>query len=614
MTAQRRTRLFTASAFVAFAVAAAFATNGGRFIERARAMPPLPPITISKTVPADLPTGAPEASIQQAAQFAWQEFIALDWAAVPQKGQQGNREAPNLACAFGDTVSPGCTGPLVWETMRAKVEIFPGSGNPPGYPAAPPAATDPSYGYDALPQYPYSGSVPYCLNATPPSQTPWINLDETDQITLDEMYAGNAPAGPLKTNSQPQLIRFLAKGNRVEYTYIAARKWWGNIPGSGSTGTPAPTASTAAYVVANNADPPAGSKTLVSLPSGTIEMKAGWRLLSPQELASGRYHTALARYYETQVSNGDPCYNQATFGLVALHIIQKTPSAPYFVYATFEQADNIRTADGKPVEDDDGRILATQACATGQATPCPTSPTEVLYDSPKNPQIVLAPTPPAPAPGYCTKPGKRLYFLEELSQPSGGYICVNRRQNDIPPAIIAINAKAHTAIRASDATHHLTNDPFVHYKLVNVQYVPIDKTQPGPFTQNDPTTGANPASFSLANSVVETDLGLQVFSGGLLAISGFISDYPQPFFQMPPPATHKNTAYLGHGYDMGGCMGCHGSQGQHQGGDFSVITARGTVTEPEPPQPGLTAMHPAGLTKSAVHRPRSIRNRKLVSY
>lgn len=33
--------------------------------------------------------------------------------------------------------------------------------------------------------------------------------------------------------------------------------------------------------------------------------------------------------------------------------------------------------------------------------------------------------------------------------------------------------------------------------------------------------------------------------------------------------------------NMGGCMGCHGPQGQLVGGDFSVIVARGRVRIPE---------------------------------
>jgi hypothetical protein len=48
------------------------------------------PITIGSAVPSELnPTGggAPAATMQQAAAFAWQEFIALNWPAAPQTGQ-----------------------------------------------------------------------------------------------------------------------------------------------------------------------------------------------------------------------------------------------------------------------------------------------------------------------------------------------------------------------------------------------------------------------------------------------------------------------------------------------------------------------------------------------
>ena len=38
--------------------------------------------------------------------------------------------------------------------------------------------------------------------------------------------------------------------------------------------------------------------------------------------------------------------------------------------------------------------------------------------------------------------------------------------------------------------------------------------------------------------------------------------------------------------NMGGCLGCHGSQGQTAGGDFSVIVARGRAVNPEAAEPG----------------------------
>src|SRR5438132_5249447 len=208
------------------------------------------PITISSPVPTELNQGgggAPKATLQQAAAFAWQEFIALNWPAVNQTGGVVNnafvrqRDVPDNNCKFGD---PNCAArPLVWETFRGKVEIFPGDGNPPpGYPSV--VQGDDSYGYDALPAYDYGSAVLPCVQPSPavsPTPVPsFINLDETDQITLDSMFAGVAPT-QVAGNSSPQLIRFLAKANRVEYTYIASpgagpnASWWQGSPVSPAT-------------------------------------------------------------------------------------------------------------------------------------------------------------------------------------------------------------------------------------------------------------------------------------------------------------------------------------------------------------------------------------------
>jgi hypothetical protein len=62
--------------------------------------------------------------------------------------------------------------------------------------------------------------------------------------------------------------------------------------------------------------------------------------------------------YEDKGPNNSICYFEQKWGLIALHIIQKTPSAPAFIYATFEQADNIRRPnDAAPVEDPDGNVI-----------------------------------------------------------------------------------------------------------------------------------------------------------------------------------------------------------------------------------------------------------------
>jgi hypothetical protein len=518
--------------------------------------------------------------MQQAAAFAWQEFIALNWPAVKQTGMDNTRDTPDQNCAFGDSK---CPGPLVWETFRGKVEIFPGSGNPPGY-----QSSDPSFGYDASPpQYNYAFPIGPC-DIPPASQvvvpTAWINLDETDQITLDSMYAGAAPKN-VSGNSAPQLIRFLAKGNRTEYAYVAKNQWWTGIPS-------AIRKATVTYLDTNQASPPQGSSAYVSLPDGTIEVKAGWRELTPKEIGSHHFVTASARFYETKSSN--TCWRQHTFGLVALHIIQKTPTAPYFIYATFEQAENILTAGGQDVEDEYGGInQPLPPCRADQTAPCPSTPSVMLQDTPVvsmtglPPQVNLVP----PNAQYCTSgtsspPPNRLYYLNsagEAALPSGGYICVNYRDNAIPQPVIDSNHTAHDAIRAYNTQHGITNSPWTFYKLVNVQYQPIDKDYAGVYTTNDPNSGHNPSSYHLANIVVETNRPLQLFSGSLTP-NGSNSDYDSQFGGSGN-AIHRNMYYGGGQQNMGGCMGCHGSQGQHQQGDFSVILAKGKVRFPEVPAP-----------------------------
>lgn len=577
-----------------------------------------PAITISPDVPHELNDsggGAPNATPEQAAAFAWQEFIALNWPAGPAQGPIAKRDTPSATCLFGQT-SPNC-GVLVWETLRGKVEIFPGDNKPPhGYQGSNAAS---SWGYDDPPAYKYSVDVPPCGPAPAGGQTPWINLDETDQITLDSMYAGVAGADSSPGNSAPNLIRFLAKANRAEYVYVAKNSdpnaqfpdspWWKSIPGS-------VVQKTKDFLTSNQASPPQDSSDVISLPNETIEMKAGWRPLNPEEMNSGQFHTQTVRYYEHGAGQGMDsfCYRDATWGLIALHIIQKTTSAPYFIYATFEQYNNILTADGGSVEDVDGNLLQPSPAAA-------TTPQVCLVDEqPKSGKetahVILTTDPetcaPAPDAAYCDSPGKRLYYRNENRgmaapppAPLCGNICVNRRDNEIPQYVIDANRQAHAAIHAYLDEQGITSAPWPFYKLVNVQYFPYDKVvQAEPakpngslYTTRPPYSAKNPSpsSFYQANIVVETNRALQLFSGGLtVSGSGVNSDW-----NYMDGSPHKNTYYAGHFYNAGGCLGCHGSQGQtpflkNQVGDFSVILARGAVGDPEyPAQPmscGMTVV------------------------
>ena len=146
-----------------------------------------------------------------------------------------------------------------------------------------------------------------------------------------------------------------------------------------------------------------------------------------------------------------------------------------------------------------------------------------------------------------------------------------------------------------------------NYKLVNVQWQPFD------ISQID-TTGTNTSrlvsTFSLANSVVETDNTLQQFFGGLFAggppaSQFFKSAYesftiangtayniygPPPANSVPPASTQFSRT------NMGGCMGCHG-RAERAGADFSFTLKEGPVATPEF---GVASNAPTATTATAT--------------
>lgn len=302
-------------------------------------------IPIVSGFPADIPGGASCATLTDAAQFAWKEFIALNWPAVARIDNAQPRDTADPSQLFGN---PGFTGPLVWHTFRGKVEIFPGQGEPPGYNAN----ESDDYGYDARPAYNYKIPIT-AYRGIAYGPTPWINLDENSQIGLNQIYAGILSPNVKSDDAQ---ILFMAKANRKEYAYVAANQLLGGVSDKRVAGI---FEATAKYISDHGDDPLPPCSGLICLPYGSVEVKAAWRRLTASERASGRFYTTRVRYYvKGDGADTKTYYVDDDFGLIGLHIIQKTSSAPYFIYATFEQADNILDAAGKPVEDMDGKYIA----------------------------------------------------------------------------------------------------------------------------------------------------------------------------------------------------------------------------------------------------------------
>jgi hypothetical protein len=575
-------------------------------------------IDVTPVVPTDIPGGAVDADVDDAANFAWEQFIALNWPADTSGGQ---RDVADETATFGD---PAYDGPLVWHTFRHKSEIFPGSGAPAGY-----DDTAPDFGYSTLPPvYTYgpdigeNGIVPACPPQPPvdPMDTALINLDETSQIGLDYMFAGVAPtSGDISNgiNSVPQLIRFLAQGNKTYYKYIAdpdALVTDGDplythpkCPLSPTGDVPDPYDHTYCVAKRNFKAVSKGNGTTTTLPgitvnfpAGTILAKGGFRELTDDEANSGRFYTTTVRYYEDDEDNeiggttGELCYMEATWGLVSLHIIHKTPTAPSFVYSTFEQVDNLMTQDGIPVEGEDGKV------EDDGGEDISTTPALIYEDDPPTLTIdgddIEA--------NYCQNTGSRLYYLEneeKAALPHAGFICQNFRNHSTPAHIRRANRAAQNAIQLYAKKNGIKDSPFMYYRLIHVQAEPFDKTE---ISTNQLHKNRAPSIFYLSNILLETDYTLQNFSGRLTFgdAGGLTSDFEPNFTDFNGSESYQNVLTfdgdeLQSTANMGGCMGCHGVA-QGGGNDFSFVLVRGRVAEPEAPE-----ITPPGTSNQALNLP-----------
>lgn len=532
----------------------------------------LPDELLQPQMPQDLsPDGQPAytADLEQAAIFAWQEFIALNWPA-----KSGQRETP-ADVGFGDQPE----APKVWETMRGRVEVYPGHGEPNGF-----AKTARDYGYDSPPDYLYApdavasddGRVPACGQGN--DNVPWHNLDEESN---QYVMAGMSPAEPYPGKN----ILIESKVNRPGYVYVAARGWYGE------NSVRFPARRTGRYIrthfkpprAASVADDPEDTE-YISFPVDSMELKAAWRRLGRYD-SPDRFHRSQVRYYRPKGDNGfcfidsdKPGNGSDQWGLLALHIARKTPSAPYFIWATFEQVDNLVQAepgaDGKAVTIE----TASGAPAAGvtQTRQVYSPPVRLVEATAETDQHYVSDsmTPPA-------DPKLRLHYYQEpvYDIPEVEYVAVNRRLYPTPDTIQAVNDAVQKAIAET-----APSSPFRHYRLVAVQWRPLDKEAGKIYTGPEP-----PAVYYAANTVIEAPPVHQGFSGQFSHGFSKASDYLQRemIFLNPPPNPGEpvffNTYHDGKTYLAGGCMGCHG-QRQSYGTDWSFLLFRQRVEAPVPPK------------------------------
>jgi len=532
----------------------------------------IPPDVFIAHVPQDLLSeargGAAKATIEDMAVYAWQEFVALNWPA-----KAGQRDEPADELKLDSTLSP-----RVWETFRGRVELYPGTGRP----FDDPKAKD--YGYDSPPRYIYDpekvgthdglapGEISACPGTQPAGPIPLHNLDEPNH---NNVRSGLSPKEPFPG----QQILLESKLNRQEYVYVASRGWYGD------KSIRLPRKRTGDYVRKNQDAPPPGNMDdpedtqYISFPIDTMELKAAWRRLGPHDDPK-QFFVSRVRYYK--IVQNKPCYMDSSltdprdrWGLVALHVMHKTPSAPYFTWATFEHVNNLVLGklgpDGKPVnvENPDGSYTAP-----GKSIMAPYTPNiQTLPATVDREQVFVKESMSPPA-----QPENQLYFHQEAVAdiPDIKYVVINRRVNDIPEPIREINQGAQNTLRKM-----APNLPLHYYKLISIQWVPLDK-KPG-IVYDGPQS---PAVYYASNVIIEGPPVNQRFSGQFTTAFSKAGDYLNnevPLFNPRPnpgDPVFFNVFAQGQGHLGGGCMGCHGFR-QAYGTDWSFLLDRQRIEEPE---------------------------------
>ena len=245
--------------------------------------------------------------------FAWRAFIALNWPSLTDPAHRGE---PDRAKRLGDQ------GPRVWETFKARYELF--QVGPDGRPIAPkPWAT-----YEAA--NPCGTDVDNRAK-TLATFTPFMDFNQS-------AFLPGVGANPLVAQNGAY-TRYEARINEPEYSALAVHDW--------SLGQTLP-------------DPAHPAE----LPVGSIAVKAAWRPLNAADTPAVR-----ARYYVVENANvvdvaktlaaGHVVCSKSDVALVGLHIVIRTKERPQGLWGTFEHVDNVPPAgEGEAREPDAGQAGA----------------------------------------------------------------------------------------------------------------------------------------------------------------------------------------------------------------------------------------------------------------
>lgn len=391
---------------------------------------------------------------QALANFAWREFIALNSPAGDLPAMRGKPDNSRNFAASGNTnfyrsgkqTGQLGTNLLVWETFAHRTELFP------------------YYTTIPSPTLPFAKKPNYAFAPTSDGNFPsfdsgvlslYNNLDEASQIGQNIIFFPKDPPNRAENPYDDSQLLFEAKVNQTEYDY-------------GQT---------------------LNANSSTNLPYNSVEIKAAWRRIIPGVDAS-RYHTADAVYYTG--TEEEPIANNGTFGLVGLHIIQKTQNYPTFIFATFEHEDALTLPNGTAT----GLYYITDYTSLAYDPNAGHTPVAVINNGTKSLVSTALPTANANLPVAPGVPAGHAGPFP-VEQPA-----------TITTAVTQVNQQVHSQMSSNNA---FKDSVWQYYHLKGVQAIPTNEQ-----SSNQPPSDET-LDYYLANIVIESSQpGVQLFKGGVI--------------------------------------------------------------------------------------------------
>ena len=226
--------------------------------------------------------------------FSWQEFIALNWPANSKE-----RGIPNLEKQIT------AAGPRVWETWKETYEVYLPSGEKPPV-------------WNEYAKQPEGCSGESSIKVL--SRVQKIN-DIADLRLQAAAATGDLPA--TLTDQNNNLVRYEIRMNKVLFDFIVANGLYNGQEQA--------------------------KVSSVNFPNGSMLIKAAWKEIAENDDENAFYSNQSCVCESKDISGQPSDCSLKEMGLVGFHIMHKTPSAPEWIWSSFEQVDNlVSTTGGKP--------------------------------------------------------------------------------------------------------------------------------------------------------------------------------------------------------------------------------------------------------------------------